>query len=1007
MTLDEKIAMISDPEIYEENRMAPCSDHRWYETEAEAEEDQEMPLAKSLNGMWSFLYAPNPAAVPEGFEKPSFSCRGWDKLPVPSQMELNGYGRPQYTDTSYPWDGNEEVAPHELPMEYNPTGAYVHTFYLPENFVGKRLELHFEGVETAFHCWMNGQYAGYSEDSYTPAVFDVTELVQRGENKLAAEVYRFSSGSWLEDQDFWRMGGIMRPVWLGALPEAHIRDIDTAVDLSDDYKTGTAFIRVQIEESHAMGTQLAYRLLAPDGTLADDQIAVPAGGTAAFMLRVRDVLQWSAECPHCYRLLLTLKGESGHTIECVSQMIGFRKVEIRDSVLLFNGKRLVLNGVNRHEFSHRKGRAIGREEMEWDIRFLKRNNFNAVRTSHYPNQTLWYELCDRYGIYVMDEANLETHGTWHMNKYEYTLPGGFPEWKSACMARAAAMVERDKNHPSIFSWSVGNESWSGQTLYDMSEYFRRRDNTRPVHYENVCHDREWEKTTDFESRMYATPEMAIEYLENSPKKPYLLCEYSHAMGNSCGNLSEYTELAQHYPSYCGGFIWDYIDQAILKKDVHGNETLAYGGDFDDRPTDYNFCTDGLIYADRKPSPKLQEVKYLYQPYQITPDETGATVESCCLFSDGSDYTLCWSMEKEGKSLKNGSSPFYLEPLKCMHIPFSPGIPEEGGEYVLTVSLVLSHDTDYAPAGHRVCFGQTVFQTPLLRKNPLPPPVSIVSGDTTYSITGQNFSVQYNRRFGRLSSLKYGKRELVYDPLNTLLPNFWRAPTDNDEGYGLKLRCAMWKTASLYQDVEAAVCRTEGGGAVVETKYRLGQGASCTSRHGISGDGSIMVTIKYQSAGDVPQLPCFGAAWKLPKDLSRVCWYGLGPEENYIDRCRGAALGVYQTTPEDSLSGYVVPQECGNRTGVRWLTLCDEDGQGIRIESEKPFEFSVLAYTCHELENARHHYELPRAYATVLRLNEVQMGIGGDNSWGAETHEAYRIPGNQNREFTFTIRPVSI
>lgn len=1044
MTVKEKITMLENPEIFEEGRLAPCSDHRFYETREEARADEGMKLTCCLSGIWKFAYAINPEAAPEGFEGEDFSCKGWAEIPVPGHMELNGYGKPQYTDTSYPWDGAEQVKPHQLPREKNPTGCYVKYFKVPEHLKGKRLELHFEGVETAFHCWLNGAYVGYSEDSYTPAVFDVTGNIKDGENKLAVQVYRFSSGAWLEDQDFWRMGGIIRDVYLAALPEYHIRDIDLSVDLEDSYTTGVANVKITVESGspwNQEGTdQLAvdWQLLSPDGSFTASGSEEVCRGQAEISVRVERASLWSAECPDLYRFMFTLKDKRGEVIEAAPQAFGFRKVEIKGNVLLFNGKRLVLNGVNRHEFSYRKGRAIGKEEMEWDIRFLKQNNFNAVRTCHYPNQSYWYELCDQYGIYLMDEANLETHGTWHMQKFDHTLPGDFPEWRDACLSRAKAMLERDKNHPSIISWSVGNESWSGQNLYDMSMYFRERDKSRPVHYENVCHDRKWGGTTDFESRMYATVEMAREYLVSNPEKPYLLCEYSHAMGNSCGNLSEYTALADEYPQYCGGFIWDYIDQALVKKDPFGGETMAYGGDFDDRPTDYNFCTDGVIYADRRPSPKMQEVKFLYQPYVIQPDLKGAVVRSKALFTDGSQYDLVWKLEREGREIKRIRQPFLLEPGSESHI-FVPGaqesIPEKEGEYVITVSLVLAKDNKYGKAGGEACFGQSVlevtekngswsYQVNQLPKSPAQideavadieadlaickeekteeREIRIVDGDCTYSVVGDDFSIQYNKRFGRLSSLRYGGREMICDPLSTLLPNFWRAPVDNDEGNEMKIRCAMWKTASLYPAVKDVSCEKEENMAVIKASYELGGGAVCTLRHEVSSDGSICVTETYQGVPGLPEMPCFGVSLKIPAEFDQIAWYGLGPEENYIDRMQGAKLGYYETTPEAGIPGYVVPQECGNKAGVRWFTACDKNGAGIRVESGRPFEFSALPYTCHELENARHLYELPRPCATVLRINKRQMGVGGDNTWGAKPHGTYLVSGEGEKKFCFRI-----
>lgn len=1010
---------LADPEFFQENRLAPVSDHLWYETEEEALKEGEMKLSLSLSGTWRFLRVPNPEAVPEGFEAANYACQGWDTIKVPAQIELSGYGHPQYTDTDYPWDGRENVKPHDIPLEENPTGCYVKTFILPENMAEKRLQLHLEGVETAFHCWINGRYAGYSEDSYTPAVFDITEKVQAGENKIALEVYRFSSGSWLEDQDFWRMGGIIRDVTVRALPDIHIRDLDVQATLTEDNTCGKARVRIKLDGKQTEGAKIVWKIYdarirmekpKEETCILDGEEMLPdkEEKTVEISFRIPEVKSWSAELPWLYRLVVKVLDRKGKTIEAVGQDVGFRNVEIRNQILYFNGRRLRLNGVNRHEFSARKGRAIGREEMEWDIRFLKANNFNAVRTSHYPNQSYWYTLCDRFGIYVMDETNLETHGTWHMREYENTLPGDFKEWHEAVMSRAEAMLERDKNHPCIFSWSVGNESWSGQNLYDMSMYFRNRDQSRPVHYENVCHDRRWEATTDFESRMYATPAEVEEYLKNDPEKPYILCEYAHSMGNSCGNLDEYTALLDKYPQYCGGFIWDYIDQSLYQKDPFGREYLAYGGDFGDRATNENFCTNGLLYGDRNASPKMQEVRYLYQPFRLVPHAEEIEVENLQLFEDGSKLLLKWSLEKEGKILSAGSSPIRINPGETAFFPCDMKLPEIQGEYVRTAALVLAEDTPYAKMGTEICFGQTVEKIEgRMRQEKVETKarIEIVEGDSSYSVKGDGFLIMFQKMTGKLISWNIRGKELVYDMTNTLRPEFWRAPTDNDNGNKMPVRCLMWKGESLYPRVESTAFRQEREYAVIETVYQLSGGARCHLTYQIDGNGVMDVTERYEGAEGLPELPCFGMSWKLPADCREITWYGLGPEETYQDRRRGGKLGIYKTTPEAGMSGYVVPQECGNHVETRWVEVCDENGTGLHIESQVPFEFSALPYTCHELESARHHYELPRPYAVVLRLLEAQTGVGGDNSWGAWAHEQYVLDSSKDREFHFTVRSI--
>lgn len=1014
MNKEEIKKHLSDPEFFQENRMNPVSDHKWYETEEEAVREEEMPLRYSLNGRWRFFYAPNPDSVPSGFETEEFSCEGWDTIHVPSQMELSGYGVPHYRDTDYPWNGIEAVKPHEVPEKWNPTGCYVTCFAIPEQMRGKRIQIHFEGVETAFHFWVNGVYVGYSEDSYTPAVFEITDLLKEGENKLAVEVYRFSTGCWLEDQDFWRMGGIIREVALTAVPDLHIRDLDIKTDLDENYKNAAATIKMTLDGKFAEEGEIDWKLM--DGAIRMEKpvwggetevfsgAARICDGKAEFSFQVPEAKLWSAELPYLYRLILTVKDKKGTIREYVPYQLGFRKVEIQDAILLFNGKRLRINGVNRHEFSASKGRAIGMEEMEWDIRFLKKNHFNAVRTSHYPNQSAWYELCDRFGIYVMDEVNLETHGTWHTMKFEHTLPGDFPQWHAAVLSRAEAMLERDKNHSCIFCWSVGNESWGGKNLYDMSMYFRNRDQSRPVHYENVCHTPEWAGTTDLESYMYASPEKVEEYLKNDPQKPYVLCEYEHSMGNSTGNLDEYTKLLDKYPQYCGGFIWDYIDQALYKEGPDGIPFLAYGGDFGDRPSNGAFCADGVIFADRTPSPKMQEVRYLYQPYELIPEEDGVTIKSRQLFETTESYKLCWKLEKEGKVIRRDSKDVLINPGEEVKIPCDFTLPEEDGEYVRTAFLLYKTDMPYAKAGEEFCFGQSVETVGPENSgvyNETEP--EMVDGDFSVSILGKGFRLSFDKTSGKLVSCKIGKKELIYDQNHTLKPEFWRAPTDNDTGYHMAEKCAPWKLASMYPQVQKTEVRKEQNMAVIETEYLLFSGVTCTVSIRVDWEGTMEVSEIYEGFPNVPEIPCFGMSWKLPKEFDQVVWYGKGPEETYIDRQSGGRMGVYRRTVCEEMTPYVRPQECGNHVGTRWVELTDREGTGIRIESQKPFEFSALPYTCHELELAEHDFELPKAYASVIRILDMQTGVGGDNSWGAWAHEPYILKGDQKRTFIFKVR----
>ena len=624
MTAKEaKLSWLEDPEVFAVNRIPAHSDHTYFEKGTE-----ERPLRQCLNGSWLFSYAKNPSMRVERFYEDSYDCSGFDTIQVPGHLETQGYGRNQYINTMYPWDGEEFLRPPMVSKRNNPVGSYVKYFTLEEQMKGKRTFISFQGVETAFYVWLNGTFIGYSEDSFTPAEFELTETLREGENKLAVEVYKRSSASWLEDQDFFRFSGIFRDVFLYSIPRVHVRDIFVKAGLTDSYQEGTLEIRaeligdiddVTIEASLRDGDEKEIWNGNAEGK---EEVFFKASGLA--------VLPWSAEEPRLYRLYLYVKNEEGQILEFIPQKVGFRRFEMKDRIMCLNGKRILFKGVNRHEFDPVRGRAITREDMLWDIRFMKQHNINAVRTSHYPNQTLWYELCDEYGIYLIDETNLESHGSWQkLGEVEpsWNVPGDRPEWKAAVLDRASSMFERDKNHPSVLIWSCGNESYAGTDIEAMSEYFHEKDDSRLVHYEGVFWNRKYDHISDMESRMYAKPAEIEEYLENDPKKPYISCEYMHSMGNSTGGMKLYTDLEKKYPLYQGGFIWDYIDQSLYRVNELGERVLTYGGDHDERATDYEFCGNGIVYADRKASPKAQEVKALYTDIKLEPDEKGVKIKA--------------------------------------------------------------------------------------------------------------------------------------------------------------------------------------------------------------------------------------------------------------------------------------------------------------------------------------------------------------------------------------------
>ena len=596
---EASLEWLENPGIFQVNRIKAHSDHFFYEKETETSLKEKTPLRQYLNGEWSFSYSENPDGREKDFYREGYDISHFGRIQVPGHIQTQGYDHMHYINTMYPWDGQEELRPPRISREYNPVGSYVKEFELEESLKGKKLFLSFQGVEATFYVWLNGSFVGYSEDSFTPAEFDITPFIKDKKNKLAVEVYKRCSGSWLEDQDFWRFSGIFRDVYVYAVPRIHVQDLFVKAELDDSYEKGVFSAEWELL-GYEEGAELELVLEDHKGeVLYKERTAAGSEGVKA--REVGTVRPWSGENPYLYTLYVRIYDGNGRLIEVVKETVGFRRFEMKNGLMLINGKRMVFRGVNRHEFDRRKGRAIGAEEMLWDIRFMKRHNINAVRTSHYPNQSLWYRLCDEYGIYLIDETNLESHGSWQkMGKCDpsWNVPGSLPEWKENVVDRACSMLERDKNHPSVVIWSCGNESYAGEDILAMAEFFRERDNTRLVHYEGCVWNREYADSTDMESRMYAKPAEIAEYLDSDPKKPYISCEYMHAMGNSCGGMKLYTDLEDRYEKYQGGFIWDYIDQAAERVNEFWETVLSYGGDFDDRASDYEFCTNGIVYADK-------------------------------------------------------------------------------------------------------------------------------------------------------------------------------------------------------------------------------------------------------------------------------------------------------------------------------------------------------------------------------------------------------------------------
>ena len=1046
------VKKIHDPKFFKENCMAAHSDHVTYKNEAEAME-QNSSFRLSLDGIWKFHYAKNDAQTIPGFEAENYNCRPWDDIRVPAHIQMEGYDIPQYANIQYPWDGREDVWRDAVPTDFNPVASYVKYFTLPEGFIKNGLYISFQGVESGFALWLNGSYVGYSEDSFTPSEFDLTPYVKEGENKLAVKVFKWSSSSWCEDQDFYRFSGIFRSVYLYTMPKVHVYDlkvqpvveeslenaklvldmeicgkVETVEKSADDAKMQNVSAKITLTGSRddskegAAGSvsenTIFFETISfqPNNTSDTIRFTDTGAATVHFEQQVSHPALWSAEHPDLYTLTVELFDESGNCVEYISQNIGFRRFEMKDGIMTLNGKRIVFKGVNRHEFSSKTGRAVSKEEVLQDIITMKQNNINAIRTCHYPDASGIYELCDRYGLYMIAENNLESHGSWDAASHglvpkDTIVPGDNMDWEPMMLDRVNSCYQRDKNHPAILIWSVGNESYGGKVIFDMSEKFRAVDPHRLVHYEGIFNDRRYEGTSDMESQMYTSVENIKKFLAEHKEKPFICCEYTHAMGNSCGAMHKYTDLTDTEPRYQGGFIWDYIDQSILKKDRYGQEFQAYGGDCGERPTDYNFSGNGICYGGgREASPKMQEVKFNYQNISVAFEEEGKfTVINKNLFADTGEYQCVAILQKNGIVVKKQKIDTNIAPLSSgtYEIPFE--IPDDA-EYAVTVSFVLREDTLWAEAGHEVAFGQKVYKKEV--KSAVPEkPLKVVRGKVNIGVKGDDFDCLFSLLNGGLVSYRYAGKEMIG---KIPMPNFWRAPVDNDNGSMAPGRYAQWKIASMYishrnggmfDNVPTTVEETEHSVTITYTYYMPTTPASkCQAAYTVYGDGTVETKLTYDPVEGLPDMPEFGMMFKLNADYDNVEWYGYGPEETYADRRHGAKLGIYKNKAADNKAKYLVPQECGNKVGVRYAKVTDDRGRGLLFSGDE-LSFSALPYTPHELENAAHPYELPQVHYTVVRVALAQMGVGGDDSWGAWVHPEYHIDVTKPLEFTFRFRGI--
>ena len=1006
-------SLVKDPQYFKDGRMDAHSDHTYYRDGEEAQE-KETSFRYDLNGIWKFHYARNYGSAVPGFEKEEYCCKDWDDIRVPAHIQMEGYDAPQYANVQYPWEGHEDIHPGEIPEHFNPVASYVKYFEVPEEMQGKRLFISFQGAESGIALWLNGHFVGYSEDSFTPSEFELTEYVKEGENKLAAQVFKWTASSWCEDQDFFRFSGIYRDVYLYTVPEVHVYDLQIRAIPDETLSAAALEIR-----TNTWGKGEVKITLSKDGeTVIEDKKALD--GEEIYAWKVENPMLWSAEDPQLYDLKMEVYNESGELQEVIPQKVGFRRFEMKDGIMTLNGKRIVFKGVNRHEFSSVSGRHVSEEELRKDLKIMKQNNINAIRTCHYPDASLIYELCDEYGIYMIDETNLESHGSWDIAEftkdYTYVVPHDKPEWLDMMLDRANSMYQRDKNHAAILIWSCGNESFGGKDIFEMSQFFHKADPTRLVHYEGVCHDRRYNDTSDMESQMYPSVEAIKEFLAKDDSKPFVCCEYTHAMGNSCGAMHKYTDLTDTEPKYQGGFIWDYIDQSIYKKDRYGKEFQAYGGDFGERPTDYNFSGNGIAYGgNRDASPKMQEVKFNYQNITAEVSADSVKVINKNLFVNTDIFDCKVTVAKDGKVIRKASLATAVAPLSEETYALPLTKEEKAGEYAVTVSFHLKEDKVWAKAGHEVAFGQYVYKVEVPKKA-CPEGVEVIRSTHNIGVRGAHFEVLFSVLNGGLTSYKYAGKEMIEAIPK---PNFWRAPTDNDCGNLMGMRYGQWKLASMYLSHKDFRQGPYGPGNVPEVEVNektvkvtytylmpTTPTSECKLSYEVFGDGRVKTTLTYDPVKELGDMPEFGVIFKFNADYDRVEWYGLGEAETYSDRKKGAKLGIYSKKVADNIARYMVPQECGAKEEVRWAKVIDRKGRGMLFEMDEnngPMMFSALPYTPHEMENAMHPYELPEVHYTVVRVAKDQMGIGGDDSWGARTHEEYLLKTDKKMEFSFVFK----
>ena len=1010
---DDIIEYWEDPTIISENKEDAHATLIPYDTQDQALKGNRSLSKhyKSLNGEWWFNWVKKPSEKPLRFYENDYDISSWEKISVPGSWQLQGYGQPIYTNVKHPFEDPEPPFP---PEENNPVGSYRRTFTISDSWNGGQIFLHFDGVKSAFFVWVNGKKVGYSQGSMTAAEFNITDYIIDGNNSVSVQVFRWSDAAYIEDQDFWRLSGIYRDVYLMHTPDTHIRHFKVIATLTDNYQQGVLDIEKHIK-NYGTDTEnliLKSTLFDQGGSIvaALEPIALKlmANDEQVFKQKtiIKEVSPWTAETPNLYRIVLSISNNNDKVLESVSTKIGFRSVELKNGQMLVNGEPIIIKGVNRHEHDPVTGRTVNEELMVKDIMLMKQFNINAVRTSHYPNHPRWYELCNEYGLYVVDETNLESHAFWS----KFTLD---PVWKTAFVDRAQRMVLRDVNHPSIIMWSLGNEAGYGPNHDAMADWIRSYDPSRLIHYEGKEPGYgPLPNHFDIIANMYASVDLMIKLHDDNPSRPVILCEYSHAMGNSNGNIFKYWDAIYKYPRLQGAFIWDWVDQGLLRKDNNG-EYYVYGGDFGEKLHDGNFCLNGVISPDRKPHPALYEVKHLHQNIKVSWDQSDQNIfviENRNFFQDLSHVYGNWELTEDGRKISSGRiNTDYINPQSKQIYELPPFSMLRGDrEYAVNFNFMVKENLPWAKKGHVIASDQIIIQehstqrfTKYARQNKKE--ARPLENKDTLEVKSGDRSFWFDLSKGQLVQVLKKDQTFMVGPI---VHNIWRAPTDNDEGGDKKSFASRWLKAGYNKMTRKATSVektfTDDGlfQLSVNEKY-FSDSASVNAKlvYTILPDGDLHLSVHTDIPGGLPVVPKIGLSLQLEKKYSNLSWYGRGPHESYPDRKHGAFIGQYIGTVKEQYYPYIRPQENGNKADVRWASVGSGSGSGLIIYGIPVFNLSVHQYSLENLTEATHTYMVDDDGPVTVNMDHLVMGLGGDDSWNPRTHKEYLInPGSYRYSF---------